>query len=420
MQDYLKSQKYYLPKIWFDHRGARYSGRGILRWTPADGFFLDAFVNREASKEPRGSFTIDLKVPRLIEPSDIVNIRALDSLSRWLVMPHANLSVRLDLLWDNRLSVPLDYAVFGGRLPVAVDDIHGSALFEVGKTLHLPGFAEETISIQGQDLHKTRKHGFIHEQEGLWLSCRMLDDSFATLDFVDSGNLNRKHQWWDWLEGLGYALSLLCGRSVSLCRRRIVSQDREYTSLLKRYEIANLDKCLLLFDDQAIIRPKQLIQLTNFLVKDKVLADAAKKAFRQLLDASRQVSFQGRELLCATILEALLRTVNNEPFVPGKVGRGWDAEGSMRRFRDRFLSLKWRAICKRVLTAHKRLRNRNAHPDWLVEPGGDLSGESIMQSLYDTTLLSRFYGQAILALAGDSDLQPDFPEWLLQDRKAEG
>ena len=126
-----------------------------------------------------------------------------------------------------------------------------------------------------------------------------------------------------------------------------------------------------------------------------------------MVEASRQKTLQGRELLISTILEAVLRTIDRKPTKRKK--DSWKCQTSLRDFRIEYLPSGWTRTCGNVRKAFDRLRNRNAHPDWLISEGGGLSDEELNKSLNDIILLSRFYGYMILALAGFKDLKPEFP-----------
>ncbi len=131
-----------------------------------------------------------------------------------------------------------------------------------------------------------------------------------------------------------------------------------------------------------------------------------KSIFNQLIEASRQRTHMGQELLISTILEAALRTIGRHPFKEGD--KSWGLRKSMIKFRNNYLSDKWIIPCDKAIRAHIYLRNRNAHPDWLISPGGSLSEEELSKSLDDMIFLSRFYGYMILALAGYKNLEPEF------------
>jgi len=55
------------------------------------------------------------------------------------------------------------------------------------------------------------------------------------------------------------------------------------------------------------------LKLTEFFLRGGLHAETCWKIFCQMADASRQKTAQGQELLLATILEAVFRTINNRP-----------------------------------------------------------------------------------------------------------
>jgi len=57
-----------------------------------------------------------------------------------------------------------------------------------------------------------------------------------------------------------------------------------------------------------------------------------------------------------------------------------------------------------VTKAWKRLRHRNAHPDWMDSI--DRTDDGNRQAIEDMMLLAQFYGSMMLALAGAPSLQP--------------
>ncbi len=148
-------------------------------------------------------------------------------------------------------------------------------------------------------------------------------------------------------------------------------------------------------------------------VEDDHSVRVCKSIFNQLIEASRQKTRKGQELLISTILEAALRTIDNHPFREGE--KSWKLRNSMIIFKKKYLSDEWIDYCEKAIRDHIYLRNRNAHPDWLISPGGSLSKEEMSKSLDDMIFLSRFYGYMILALAGFRNLKPQFPaphkEW---------
>jgi hypothetical protein len=129
----------------------------------------------------------------------------------------------------------------------------------------------------------------------------------------------------------------------------------------------------------------------------------------QVAEAARQTTRAARELLCANVLDASLRTLYGKPYqVRG--GKRTTIETCMQGFRKRYLrGSEWDQPCKRVLRTYHDLRDRNAHPDWLTRTGAAEFRLNPEQSIDHTVRLALFYGYMILALAGFDDLKPEFP-----------
>jgi hypothetical protein len=162
------------------------------------------------------------------------------------------------------------------------------------------------------------------------------------------------------------------------------------------------------FGSRSKVRGDFFIELTEFLANGGLHAEICRHIFAQQLEASKQQSAQAAELLCSTILEAVLRTIAGRPMNPKKREK-FDVKCELGRFRDSFLSSKWQKACDDVLTSWRYLRHRNAHPDWLTTHGGGMATTTMAEALDHTIRLSRFYGFMILALAGWKDLEPVFP-----------
>lgn len=160
------------------------------------------------------------------------------------------------------------------------------------------------------------------------------------------------------------------------------------------------------------------LKLTKFFAKKGKHSDVCWLVFYQIAEATRQVSLQARELLLATILEAVLRTITNKPFRQG--GKSLDLRQRMDSFRKSFLTADWTAACDQAIKSQKNLRDRNAHPDWLTSEDERLSKERMRPTITDMMFLSRFYGYMILALAGFRDLQPQFPKPSFEDTAGSG
>ena len=126
-----------------------------------------------------------------------------------------------------------------------------------------------------------------------------------------------------------------------------------------------------------------------------------------MMSAARAPNYHTKELLIATILEAIFRNIEKKPFK--RDGKSLSMKNLIPRFCKQYLSPEWFDVCDNMLDLHKELRDRNAHPDWLFEQDGSLSEEETTKSFNDMILLSRFYGYLILAFSGEKNIKPKFP-----------
>jgi hypothetical protein len=149
-----------------------------------------------------------------------------------------------------------------------------------------------------------------------------------------------------------------------------------------------------------------LIRLSNFLATREPGAYIARAMLDQLEAAALQKYWQARELLLGTILEAVVRTLNQNPYREVRYKK-LKLEKELDQFRNSYLSSEWEEACRRAFKVQKRLRDANAHPDWLYEERKALSHDSLQQAHEDAIFLARFYGAMMLALARIPSLSPD-------------
>jgi len=214
------------------------------------------------------------------------------------------------------------------------------------------------------------------------------------------------------IESAKDAFSILYGQAVSLLQREVYRASKKYIEVRKREEPVSLS-FLSPFEKDLGLNKANFVKLTEFLAQinreksDSFHPNICRNIFRQMVEARVQKNSQTRELLLSTILEAALRTIYNKPFVSEGT---YCVEQGIKLFRDNYLSREWKEACKDAIAAHKRLRHRNAHPDWLFSKGGALSHQKSEEALDDMIFLSRFYGYMILALSKFEGLTPNFPQ----------
>lgn len=245
----------------------------------------------------------------------------------------------------------------------------------------------------------------------VWTGTRWESDvTYRIAQWELLGDEWRTSHVWRFAEGIEAALSFCGGRTVRLLERRLQKGPSEFIERRSRLKPSHLSifalcprqtRCA-----QRIDRGR-LIKLARFFTHGGREADVGRQILDQMAEACRQRSIAAHELLCSTILEAALRTLDDHPFREGD--RSWKIRISVKKFCDEYLSEEWNVHADDALKRHKRLRHRNAHPDWLAFGDGAMSDERLRESLDDRIFLARFYGYMILALAGSKDLKPEFP-----------
>ena len=424
MREYFRKHDYLAERVTVHYLGGCYRGRGILNWTPEKGFHLEAFMER---KGPPLADRLEFYRSEPAQESDYHSIRMVPQGMRWAVTPKFPLVDRLDLVEDKHLSINLASLTFCTEYdPPVGRESCGSAIYRVGKTLLFGDKAVTEMRIGDKKIMKSHESVLLHsddimEIQGIYLpnsqedEPRDLEVTWAFIKRVPYGSLY--WQYWHWPEAFGQALSILSGRTVHLLYREMCRCGRKYTQYRRSRDVDHLGD-LAPLGSSIRVNKDALLKLAGFLAHGSQRADYCLHIFCQLVEACRQESWQATELLCSTILEAALRSVDKDNPAFGKRDKSWDIWESLPRFRDLFrqgfLSDNWPEACDRVLKVWARLRHPNAHPDWLKRHGGALSPKEQADSLDDMIYLTRFYGYMILAMAGFKNLEPRFPAPIAQ------
>lgn len=405
MFEYEEPTTYHLRKVQFAHLGGSYVGRGTMTWDPADGFRVDAALERHGPPLPK---TLELGRFGVVPRSDFQMIKLRLTSHDWAVIPYVRVADRLELLVEGGLSFRATRALFAtrGAKTNVTGRYSGTALIAAPKALLLPDRVETTTLLVDTFLSKTFRSGLLEEGETHNWRCWRTDDVYVHTSWDLSSSAWSRYDSWIWPEAVCLAVSLLSGRVVRLAERTIYRRSITLSERNIKREVCDLD-FMAPFGRGAPLDRNLLVTLTPRFVRDESARRIASLVMQQLSDASRQETWQAKELLCATILEALLRTVQGHPFKPGD--RSFNIEAALKHFRVKHFDDSWKCECTRALDAHRRLRHRNAHPDWIATEDGGLSSEQMEQSLDDMIRLSRLYGYMILALAGLPKMKPAFP-----------
>jgi hypothetical protein len=417
-REYDDPAKFVLDGVHFSYRGDNYKGQGFVSWDPKTGFHIDALLDK--TFVPVDSFKTLGQI--------IVNTKE-DTFTIWLdVRGHGRavarafpLSQKKSLMPDNHLSMNLERVIFIHRWP---HELHtptefwtGSVLYLTAKKLEFPDPLNTNSTLGGQLFESVSASGLFVEENDNWsLQGRSVSDDKFELSWALNKNRWRKNDAWRFGEAARRALSIVSAQMIWIAKQKLSRDLQRVEDIRERNDPQKLNYYFwpLLGDDMGPIENLKFtkdafLKLTDFFLRAGPHAETCWNIFCQMADASRQKNTQAKELLLATILEAVLRTIYNHPFQEGKSGRLFMRRNEMERFRKEFLSDKWIKCCNTALEVHVKLRHRNAHPDWLTSQSGALSKPELKKSYERQICLSRFYGYMILGMAGFKDLEPLFP-----------
>jgi hypothetical protein len=419
MDRYSQKATYPLDEVIVDHGGDRYKGRGFMHWDPAQGFHIEALFDGSAPRRPG---RVEFHSLRVLGPDDLCSIRMRPRRWEWAHVPNVAIGDNLEFLSERRLSLDVGRVTFASSYPRALrdreDELYwfGSALYGHSRVI-LPDQVETVTRVGDQEVAKKISMAAIRHEglDGETLLLRANDDSYLEAHW----RLPRRHwtrrESWHWAEAVRDSLSLLAGQGLALLWRGVDRGGRSYLEV-RRETRAQPMGVSSPFGEMRPLNKDLFVRLTAFLARGGHQAHVVRNVLAQMEEASRQRTWQGQELLLATILEALLRTLYRRPFVEGAGYVPPVTRPLLTQFRDDYLSEAWVPFTDRAFGTWRRLRHRNAHPDWLAEGGEAVSQEQQARALDDLIYLSRIYGYMILALAGITGVQPSFPrphrEWL--------
>jgi len=410
MTNYFEPIDHIVNEVAFEYLGGLYRGPGILKWRPQKGFKLEAFLQREGPPPPK-----EISIPHvfLIKDSDLCSIRLrLWPSGSFAIAPSVPLSAKLgpfDLLAHGWISINLPHVIFLARTSYSKRDRWiGSASYRIaGISRFFEPVTHKTL-IEDYEIQSGHTFAGIRVDEKDRIINGLLGEDKKTLELHWSFSRDRfsKKYSWRWGEAAAEALSILFGQTVWMVKREMYRDNRSYSEVIKYGDTHDLD--YLAFFHPMSITKQQFLEMTDFIARDNPHTQTCHNIFNQMLASSKQNTRQAQELLISTVLEAALRTVDNHPFKEGD--QSWNIRSSMESFLNQYLTTEWKESCEKALEARKRLRHRNAHPDWLYFEGGALSDEEREKSLDDMIFLSKFYGYMILALVGFKGIEPKFPK----------
>lgn len=405
MRDYFREERRDLERVYFEFQGGRYEGDGFLLWNPQDGFTIEARVERYGPPPPE---TIEVRAVNVPKDSDYAVIRM--KLGR---DDFAITQVRLELPWitphGKWVSIATSRVIFflSDQWAKPSDRYCGSALYAIQDGLLLPHGLESETRLQGQTIESgSSKRGILHEADnGFRLMGRITDDEKT---FRCDWRLP-KTEWqrsdnYRWARAIRDSMSILAKQTVALLQSEAFVGRRYRVEKRKQVSGEKLGFCAPFHDD--FVDPIRLVGLAEFLSRGGLKAGICSHVLRRLAEAARQAEWADKELLVGTTLEAILRTLYGFPYTNR---RSFKIKQCLERFREEYLSDEWIPRCEMALHSRDLTRNRNAHLEWISEPGGSLSREEMVKSVDAIIFLAHFYGYMILALAGFKDIEPKFP-----------
>ncbi|MBD1857251.1 MULTISPECIES: hypothetical protein [Leptolyngbya] len=388
-----------------------------MTWNPEEGFHLEAFLERTQIM-PR---VIRIGRIGVIPRSDYSSFRMRIQGYDWAIAPHVHLA---DFDWFDiqrgHLSKNFKQVIFcKSRSPYYSNSVWaGSALYVTKSSdLKFTDRVHHFTHISNQQFAENwRSSGIWYNSDGQEYSLRgyLTDQNRLQLHWQIPRSQWSKSQGWRWASAIQDALSIWQGETICLVQREMYRGVQKITEVRQQEPLYSLS-FLSPLDDRKLDRDS-LIKLIEFFALNSNNANVCQNIFWQLIEASYQKGWQARELLVSTILEAALRTIYNYPLHQNDNSNGL-VQSLLAKFRNDFFSIgsdelkkQWKKECNRVLESFKRLRHRNAHPDWLEDSGGSFSGDRLDKSFNDLILLSRFYGYMMLGLAGFEGLVPHLPQ----------
>lgn len=394
--------------------GFKFRGRGLLIWKPEKGLNLEAFSNSRA-KAKRWKHSAG-KV-QILSIQDARSLRVQIPGFGWGLVPNNFLKHQEDAIEQGRLTVTPDEMYFFHPVPYHKPNKWwcGTAHYLIAEELDFPDQVKSETTINGQFVASRSNGGLWQDDDtDIGLTGRNLSKEHFQLSWSLPKDRYTKTDCWRFGEAARRAFSIIFGQTIRLFRQEARRGGYEAILLRTARDVEKLGmfhrplETLRSLLDQWAFNKVLFLQLSRFFLKEEHLSNVCYSIFRQMAESSRQKTWEARELLLSTILEATLRTLDNCPFKPKD--HSWRVKQSMTSFRHKYLNDNWSTVCDRAIETRNRLRHRNAHPDWLVTTGGSQSNEAWGQAMKDINFLSQFYGYMILALAKIPNLEPKFRE----------
>ncbi|WP_072622787.1 hypothetical protein [Spirulina major] len=421
ISEYFKKQRILTEHLYFYVQGQKYQGRGFIQWKPNNGFILEAFLDSVKNQDNQSSDIGKVKIPK---KSDRCSIR-IQTISGWILIPdiyisdqfklgllQRNLSLRFERIFICDLCLPISNNYTDPKW-------YGSALYRIENNSIFSDSVTIKTQLENQLIECLNKTGLLYEGTDINLKGYFLDTNYFCLNWIFGQQSYSKSEAWNWSIGFQEALRVLCGETVQMLQRQMRRGTKKIIEIRTEQEHKRLG-LFTLFENQAFRQDqykKIIVHTSNFFCQKRKHHEVCTRIFFQILEASEQKIQSSQELFVATTLEAVIRTIYELPVTKQDNSQGLVEQHLNGKFKgsyflnedNREFKKEWKEFCEYAVEAFKRLRTRNAHPDWLIHENNLDIDSNKEQALNDMIYLCRFYGHMILALTGIKLLRPNPP-----------
>lgn len=405
MKTYYQSMDLTFQKVRLNIRGKEYSGLGFMKWEAEKGFQIEILLDEKYRSTRTGTGKL-ANFSRMIDQS-LIRMQ-LKSGAR----AFARISIHSEwqLLLDNRLTVSVNKVISYEKLPknapVTPDSWRGSALLYTSSKLFLPDKVNSETRINDRLVNQNHSIGGLdYKDDDIQFVGRMLDDKHLELHWTLSRAKFDRRSAGKWAEGAQLALSILVFQDIRILKHESIFGTQEKAVLIRKTEPERL---ALYGGGIWRVSHDEIVNLTRFLASDSPHVSVCHHIFEQMVEADRQQTWAATELLLSTILEAALRTIYGYPYIAGG-NVNFPRKDCMERFCADYWTSDWEEPSRKALDIFKKMRHRNAHPDWLTVSEGTEIDERHAESVDDMKFLCWFYRYMILGMAGFKNLKVYFP-----------
>jgi hypothetical protein len=412
MMDFLEAQDFFAHDIKVCLTEATFRGAGFLRWNPSTGFSFDMVV----TSRDEHSIPDRIDIPGGPAMAIVTTARLMLGKSFWAITPITSLREDFGLWSGQHISRTTSVALFRReheKAPTENGRYHCGTTINVLPSTLLPDKVIEEVTLSGRTTRRSfRLAGLDIDRDRERLRAETHTPGVIQAWWVlDEASWPRGSDWRS-ADAFADALGIMTGQRARVVQRRSLRGRREYQEVRwVRKGPEDLGFQAPIGDSSAMLNKDHLYSLFAVLTRGGPESVLCRNIFGQLADASQQRTWQARELLTATILEGIMRTVYKKPFIAGE--KAWDFRQPLRDYSKKLFGPEWLTAADRAFETQRRLRHRNAHPDWRLDNA--VSGAQLVEAIDDLIYLSRFYGFFMLAVSGIRGILPRFPaphkEW---------